>query len=667
MFLPIKRWHAAAVLSVLVACGGGGGGGPAPGAPPPPAEPAPTGTLAVLAGDTGIGGYADGAGRLARFQLPSAIAVDAAGDIFVADTFNLAIRKVTPQGVVTTPWRDAGRVRDLAFAPGGDLYFTANDEQFAAVYRATPSGQVTTVVEAGVIRGAWSIAAGADGTLYVSSPAGLHRFKPGAAPALMAAVPRLLRQLVVDGAGNVYGSMVTEDAVLGGVQPPSITQPARSAVIVQVRPDGTWSPYVGSAQDPRYADGPRADARLSNADGLALDATGRLWVAENHVEGRQSGMVRRVSAEGVVSSPFGTRVLFKHGLSADVAFDRMGTLYALTGNGIAKIGVSGEVTPLAGSAMPEPPEQAPIRALQLAVSAGSDIYAAEPVGTQVKVRKFDADGRRVAFGPDGQGVEVPGLDPQDIATLNTLSMVLDGGGNIHLAFARIQQTPSGADGFVYRALGGAILRITPQGQLNTVRSSETFGPTDRFAPSGIAVNAQGEYRYLDLVDGKLHRRTASGEPTRAPLDLQIPLTTQDARMPRFVGDRDDHGWVIDAAVGKLLRVNPAPPLLTAFAGSGSFGTIADGPGAQARFAALRHGVADARGNLLVTDHTTLRRVAADGSVVTLAGRPREFGATDDLVAGALPGMLGNPRTLAVGPDGAIYMNAHGALVRVRLH
>jgi hypothetical protein len=59
-------------------------------------------TFSTLAGLAGIQGIADGTGNDARFNQPFGIAVDGAGNVFVADTGNNTIRKVTPAGVVTT-------------------------------------------------------------------------------------------------------------------------------------------------------------------------------------------------------------------------------------------------------------------------------------------------------------------------------------------------------------------------------------------------------------------------------------------------------------------------------------------------------------------------------------------------------------------------------------
>jgi sugar lactone lactonase YvrE len=69
----------------------------------------PAGVVTTLAGLAGSFGSADGTGRFARFYLPSGMAVDSAGNVYVADFLNFTIRKVTPAGAVTTLGGLAGR------------------------------------------------------------------------------------------------------------------------------------------------------------------------------------------------------------------------------------------------------------------------------------------------------------------------------------------------------------------------------------------------------------------------------------------------------------------------------------------------------------------------------------------------------------------------------
>lgn len=83
-------------LTVLLsACGGGGGG--SGGTPNSSA-----GSLSNFAGNLGSAGYRDATGALAMFNTPLGIATDASGNVYVADRDNHIIRKITPAGVVTT-------------------------------------------------------------------------------------------------------------------------------------------------------------------------------------------------------------------------------------------------------------------------------------------------------------------------------------------------------------------------------------------------------------------------------------------------------------------------------------------------------------------------------------------------------------------------------------
>jgi len=119
----------------------------------------PDGNVTTLAG--GSEGFADGVGPAASFNTPSALAVGPGGDLFVADTANNRIRKITPDGHVSTVAGDgtAGYVDGpavkaqfngpigLAVSEGGDIYVadTYND----VIRMITTEGEVTTIAGAG--------------------------------------------------------------------------------------------------------------------------------------------------------------------------------------------------------------------------------------------------------------------------------------------------------------------------------------------------------------------------------------------------------------------------------------------------------------------------------------------------------------------------------------
>ena len=140
----------------LTACGSKTAAGSAPAASSAPG--AGTAMVTTLAGQAGVEGSADGGGTAASFDNPLNIVSDAAGDLFVTDDINNTIRKITSAGQVTTLAGKAGAKGStngvgavarftgpfgVTCDPAGNLYVTESDND--TVRKITPGGRVTTV------------------------------------------------------------------------------------------------------------------------------------------------------------------------------------------------------------------------------------------------------------------------------------------------------------------------------------------------------------------------------------------------------------------------------------------------------------------------------------------------------------------------------------------
>ena len=118
----------------------------------------PFGVVSTLAGSTS--GFADGTGSAAQFQRPTGVAVDSKNNIYVTDTFNFRIRKVTPLGMVSTltvnnkggvgSFVQFSRPRGIVVDSKNNIYVTEIDTD--RILKITPLSRVSTLA-GGVVRG----------------------------------------------------------------------------------------------------------------------------------------------------------------------------------------------------------------------------------------------------------------------------------------------------------------------------------------------------------------------------------------------------------------------------------------------------------------------------------------------------------------------------------
>lgn len=247
------------------------------------------GTVSTLAGSPGIAGFADGSGAAARFDTPMGITVGPDGDLYVADRNNNRIRRVTTAGAVTTYagtgafGRINGAASTATFTFPQGVVAAANGDLFVADYGNL---QVRAIARAGAGAGSVSILAGSG----MNVP-----FQP-------------------DGAANVASipfptTLTLRGSVLIVADEAGLLRQVDTATGAVTTLTGFRAPVSGNG----YADGPVGTSRLRIIRGIAAVASGGTMVADDNSLRFVSttGVVTTIAttAIGVPTTPAGTGVL----------------------------------------------------------------------------------------------------------------------------------------------------------------------------------------------------------------------------------------------------------------------------------------------------------------------------------------------------------------------
>ncbi|HUB67132.1 MAG TPA: NHL repeat-containing protein [Candidatus Methylacidiphilales bacterium] len=231
----------------------------------------PDGMVKTIAGRLGIKGGSDGPGHSASFNRPFGLAVDDHGNVYVADASNCAIRKITPDGTVTTFAGKASETKkpnagstdgkgdaarfaypsSLATDHQGNIYVV--DTNNYLVRKITPDGVVTTL-------------AGNKGKFGSSDG-------KGAAAEFNCAIG-----IAVDDSGNLY------------------VGDAGNYLVRKITPDGTVTTLAG-AHRPGYIDAKGKAAQFKRPAGMAVDSKGNVYVADAF-----NFVIRKITPDGTVTT-----------------------------------------------------------------------------------------------------------------------------------------------------------------------------------------------------------------------------------------------------------------------------------------------------------------------------------------------------------------------------
>jgi len=601
-----------------------------------------SGVLTRVAGNSRWGTSADGGpASSAEFSNAGAVALDHAGNIYVADgnrasglVDDTVVRKITTDGTIRTVViaLNAGVQNNVRFAVDRSDNLYMIDGVF--IRKLSQDGSISTVAGNG------SKKFSGDGGLAIDAGLGL------------------LGAIAADGSGNLYiaaDEYVREEDSYGHNRVRVIT------------PDGKIGTFAGTGVNGDSGDGgPATAAQIGDVYGLAVDSSGNVLIADG-----SSHKIRKVTPDGIITS---LQTQDESGCylkgsgpyicAGDVTVDAAGRIYIVGQySGLVQmLGADGSLTTIAGGGPGNIGDggqatNAPLSGpLGIAVNSSHNVYIADAGDN--RIRKVAPDGTITTVAGNGTaglpGDPVSDGGPALDATLSCAStftckgVAADGAGNFFFADGnRVRKVSAGGnittvvtlssfssagglawDGknvFIADLLGAKILKLAPEGTLTTVAGNGSFGHS---GDGGLATSASLNF----------------------PVDVAV--------------DGAGNLYIAEIYPGLVRKVSTSG-IITTIAGNGTPGFSGDGGLAiNAQLATDLGLAADTAGNVYIADfdNNRVRKVSIDGTIATIAGGvcgPSPYDPCEGYIGDGGPGtsaQLWGPARLAVDSDGAVYFS-----------
>lgn len=630
--------------------------------------------LVLVAGQ--LGGIGNANGPVGRFAFPKGIAVNDNGVIYVSDSKWGPIRSISPSGIVsnfpTTPMNQAWHHEEfdngesyrsaLAIDAQGNLYVAGNND--CSIKRITQGGVV-------------SIFAGEAGCGYHDGEKRIAQFGR-------------ISSIAIDAHGAIY--------VVDG----------ENSVIRKISPMGWVTTLAGRAGAQGDMDGHLEDAQFNNPIGIAIDATGVIFVSD------QSGQkLRRISLDGWVSTipirwaDSGELIKFRPWTLGAMVIDSAGTLHVIYETKIIKISQLGDAKVFVGGGnFPNPylvrdgwGRTITLRGNvmnfegvgvweftdgMLSVDKDDNLYYADPIDRVV--RKISPNGWVSTIAGkheldrvdslDGRGADVrfakyADMDNNFAEVERQNTLLADKEGNIYVKRRGYMAKPS-------------VRKLSFSGEVSSLEDMRAY--PDAIAKDGTSFWYSSDYIYRSpqqkpfafwskVLAGTSNR---GRESRMRPLDglgeksiffniMDICLDSQDNL---YVIDRDviyapllPPPWVRPrlpdmGEQGGLIRKVSPDGLVTTLAGSIDEHGFADGYGGQARFHVPSSLAVDSSGNIFVADtyNHAIRKINPTGLVTTFAGTPTRSGSQDGLGRKA---SFNFPNIIVFDKEGNLYVADSG--------
>lgn len=551
----------------------------------------PDGVIHTLAG-TGIAGFSGDGGpaNAAQLSQPYGIALDPAGNLYIADLGNARVRKVTTDGNIQTVAGggaivpggngDGGQAvndqllepRNVAVGPDGTLY--VSDFGANRVYQITPGGTLTTLAGNGnagfggdggpgtlaQLKAPAGLAVDASGTVYIAD-SGNNRIRKvyqgviGTADSVVSPTG-----LAISASGSLYIAAPsyagTVNQAFGGVPSANdiaVDQNGNAYVttgqfVLEIASSGAVSAVAGSGASIYYGgDGGAATAaRLYTPTGIAVDSAGNWYVAD-----AGNNRIRKITPAGIISTIAGTgqpgsagdngfATVAQLNAPRSVAVDPQLNVYvADTGNNsIRVITASGVISTIASQFNdPEYVAVAPDGTLYVADAGNNRVVKLSQDGTMSTVTQVVGP---VAVLPDSSGnVYISGpTEVVEVSSKGTATTVLGG-----LAAPRGLVLTADGSLLISEMGTNVILRLSPAGAQTTIAGTGVAGfsgdgdaadAAQLNTPSDLAIDSTGNILIVDSANNRVRELTPSAVTAPAPAATAVSVVNAASMLPGSV-------------------------------------------------------------------------------------------------------------------------------------
>ncbi|MFL6451826.1 MAG: Ig-like domain repeat protein [Bryobacteraceae bacterium] len=564
----------------------------------------------LIAGIPGIGGYRgdDGRATSASLNSPSSVAVDGTRNVYIADSGNNRIRKVSADtGVITTVAGDgsSGYGGDGGPATSASLSYLSSVavDGSGNIYIADTSNNRIRKVSADT------------GVITTVAGNGSYGDSGDGGPATSASLI-YPRGVAVDGSGNIYiavNALCTRGGCSGSNRIRKVS--ADTGVITTVAGNGTYG-FNGDG-------GPATSASLSYVYGVAVDGSGNIYIADTG-----NSRIRKVSAgTGVITTVAGKGS------------------YEYSGDGGPA--TSASLSYLSG----------------VAVDGSGNIYIADTGNG--RIRKVSADTGVIitvagngSYGDSGDGGDG---GPATIASLTDPSSVaVDGSGNIYIADTgngRIRKVSADT---------GVIITVAGNGSYGYSGDGGPATSASLIYPRGVAVDGSGNIYIADTENHRIRKVSAgtgviitvAGNGSYDYSGEDGPATSASLNYPKGVAvDGSGNIYIADTGNSRICKVSATTGVIITVAGNGSSGYSGDGgPATSASLFNPRSVAVDGSGNIYIAEYDgqRIRRIPAHTGVITTVAGDGSYGFSGDN-GPATAAWLASPSGVAVDSSGVFYI------------